>query len=72
MGVSELPPSTFDNEKVPIVTEKDDIGLQFLAAHANVSYTPAEDRQVRAKIDLHLMPIVSPLLSDISIAPLKK
>lgn len=36
-----------------------DIGLQFLAHNQDVEYTDAEERAVRWKIDLCLIPIVS-------------
>lgn len=51
-----------EDSKVPVVTEKDDIGLQYIAQHGIESYTPEEDRKVRWKLDLHLMPTVSSLL----------
>ncbi|KAL2866136.1 uncharacterized protein BJX67DRAFT_356653 [Aspergillus lucknowensis] len=35
-----------------------DIGLQFLAQHGQVEYTEDEDRRVRWKIDLYLLPIL--------------
>ncbi|KAL4876815.1 hypothetical protein BJY04DRAFT_210327 [Aspergillus karnatakaensis] len=35
-----------------------DIGLQFIAQHGHVEYTEEEDRRVRWKIDLYLMPIL--------------
>lgn len=51
-----------EDSKVLVVTEEDDIGLQYIAQHGIESYTLEEDRRVRWKLDLHLMPMVSPLL----------
>jgi hypothetical protein len=47
-------------EKV-VVDKNADIGLQFLTQHEPVEYTAAEERKVRWKIDLYLLPIVSNL-----------
>jgi hypothetical protein len=59
MVPSELPETHQEEGKVPVVTERDDIGLQFIAQHGLESYTKEEERLVRWKIDLNMMPIVS-------------
>lgn len=48
-----------EDSKVLVVTEKDDIGLQYIVQHGVASYTAEEDRRVRWKLDLNLMPMVS-------------
>ena len=60
--MAELPAASMAHEepsKAPIATEKDDIGLQYIAQHGIASYTPEEERRVRWKLDLNLMPMVS-------------
>jgi hypothetical protein len=62
----EKTPSTIqdvltDHEKGEVVIDRHaDLGLQYLAKHGRVEYTEEEERAVRWKIDLCLMPIVSP------------
>lgn len=41
-----------------IVDSKADLGLQYLEQHAVVEYTADEERWVRWKIDLFMLPIV--------------
>ena len=42
-----------------IIDNKADIGLQFIKQHGGaVEYSAEEDRRVRTKLDLYLMPIV--------------
>lgn len=50
-----------ETAKAFTVTEKDDIGLQFIAQHGVEAYTPEEEKKVRWKLDLNLMPMVSGL-----------
>ncbi|RFU28624.1 hypothetical protein B7463_g7719, partial [Scytalidium lignicola] len=57
MATTSLP-EVHDGGKTPIVTEKDDIGLQFIAQHGWTTYTPEEERKVKWKLDLHMMPIL--------------
>jgi len=48
-----------DVQQGEIVSNKPkDIGFQYLAEHDWVSYTPEEDRRVRTRIDLHILPVV--------------
>lgn len=46
-----------------IVTKKADVALQFLAEHGRIEYNPEEERVVRWRIDLFLLPVVSQSLS---------
>lgn len=49
-----------DTEQGEVVFDKKaDIGLKFLAENGRVEYTAAEERAVRWKIDLFVLPIVS-------------
>jgi hypothetical protein len=41
-----------------VIDKKADIGLQFLAQHEHVEYSVAEERRLRWKIDLFLLPVV--------------
>jgi hypothetical protein len=50
-----------------VIDKKADIGLQFLAQHENVEYSVAEERRLRRKIDLFLLPVVSVFLRMIEI-----
>lgn len=42
-----------------VIDRNADLGLQFLAQNGRVEYTEEEERAVRWRIDLCLMPIVS-------------
>ncbi|KAL3458257.1 hypothetical protein BJX64DRAFT_302031 [Aspergillus heterothallicus] len=52
--------ATSDAEKAVLESQSSDIdiGLQFLAQHGQVEYTEEEDRRVRWKLDLYLLPIL--------------
>ncbi|KAI1341196.1 dipeptide transmembrane transporter [Xylariaceae sp. FL0016] len=50
--------STVDVEKQPAVSVDADIGLQFITQHGAITYNEEEERAVRWKLDLHLMPIL--------------
>ena len=42
-----------------VIDKKADIGLQLLAQHEHVEYSVAEERRLRWKIDLFLLPVIS-------------
>ena len=48
-----------DKEKGEVVDHHADVGLQHLAKHGRVAYSLEEEKAVRWRIDLCLMPIVS-------------
>ncbi|KAF8855620.1 MFS general substrate transporter [Acephala macrosclerotiorum] len=51
---------TIDSEKGELILDRNaDLGLQHLAKHGRVEYTPEEEAAVRWKIDLCLMPILA-------------
>ncbi len=54
--------TTIDKEKGDLVDPFADLGLQHLAKHGRVEYSIEEENAVRWRIDLCLMPIVSPFL----------
>lgn len=59
-SVVAIPSNNLDAEKSEVLLPAGaDVGLQFLAQNETVEYTDAEERAVRWKIDLCLMPIVS-------------
>lgn len=75
MATSDLekmgPTRTSTNNKAPseggkteaIIDNKADVALQYLAEHGRVEYTPEEERTVRWRIDLFLLPVVRQFLS---------
>lgn len=56
---SNIRENAIDHEKGELVVDRHaDLGLQHLAKHGRVEFTPEEEKAVRWKIDLCLMPIV--------------
>ena len=49
-----------DPEKHTVVevNEKADIALQYLVEHDRIVFTPAEERRVKMKLDMYIMPLV--------------
>ncbi|TVY52770.1 putative transporter [Lachnellula cervina] len=59
-SVVAIPSNNLDAEKSEVLLPAGaDVGLQFLAQNETVEYTDAEERAVRWKIDLCLMPILA-------------
>lgn len=54
LGVVDVEASDMKN-----IDKNADVGLQFLAQAEKIEYTEEEEKAVRRKIDLHLLPIVS-------------
>ncbi len=58
--VMERPVPSFDPEKSSVIIDADaDLGLQYMVKNGQIDYTEEEERRVRWKIDLFLLPVVS-------------